>query len=140
MNRGRPFSKMSGGFLKLKISDKPHVELQVHKDVMDPHRPVIIEPPPKHPQPVGMGTTEKPLNRDPASRLRKLAMKSKKILIGNGRMRPLGGKYKLGNEPEGTGKGLEKYLGSLPIKILATISRLHHEGILGHILGIKNHI
>jgi len=139
MNRCKNFNKLSGGFL----FDRVHNSIKTIEPVVDktekniiPNEPVIITPPPAM-----IGNGSKQPNKDPAYRLRKLALKSKKVVVEK---KKYGGKYRTGyevEEPEmSSGKGLEKYLNVLPKDILGVVSKLQSSGILLPILKMAKHI
>lgn len=170
MNRSSKFNKMSGGLNLNRIRNsikaiKPIVDTiedvaktidTVNKTVIIPSIPIIKE---------GikisggkgcgvMGSMKEP-NKDPASRLRKLAMKAKKVVVGKGLNKAKGGKYKTGDEPVGgkyktgdetegsgfrSGSGLENYLKRLPLPVLQMISHLHKGGMLMPIVRMGNHL
>lgn len=136
MNRGKNFNKLSGGYSLGKIKDSLKIIEPVLEDAVSPTIIPAIAP-----------KTEivktKVENKDPAYRLRKLALKAKKVMV---QKKAQGGKYKLGTEPEGdklgddgAGRGLGKYLNTLPKNILAMVSQLHNGGMLVPILKIAKH-
>lgn len=136
MNRGKNFNKLSGGYSLGKIKDSLKIIEPVLEDAVSP---TII--------PATAPKTEivktKVENKDPAHRLRKLALKAKKVIV---QKKAQGGKYKLGTEPEGdrlgdegAGRGLGNYLNTLPKNILTMVSDLNNGGMLVPILKIAKH-
>jgi hypothetical protein len=136
MNRGKNFNKLSGGYSLGKIKDSLKIIEPVLEDAVLPTIIPAIAP-----------KTEivktKVENKDPAHRLRKLALKAKKVMV---QKKAQGGKYKHGTEPEGdklgdegAGRGLGNYLNTLPKNILAMVSDLHNGNMLVPILKIAKH-
>ena len=119
MNRGKAFSKCSGGFKAERLASltgdgSPHTEMKVSKE-KDKTIPLII---PEY--------TESPKNKDPASRLRKLALKSKKVVVKGGH------KSSMVND-------LGTYLRSLPERTLKMIGKLQEGGTLESIMKMNEY-
>jgi len=150
MNRGNTFNKSNGGFNKkdapppqyLRLPEPVYSEPEF-REIKAPEVkvPVIIQPPEDLLASTGSG---KKKNIDPALRLRKMAMKSKKIIIkGKGVGAPLSNPHcgARGNSPfKGKGRGLKDFLKSIPRPILDIIYKLHKDGMLAQILKLSAHV
>jgi len=140
MNRGNTFNKSNGGFQKkdapppqyLRLPEPVKSEPEFREiKAPDIKVPVIIEPPMNISASTGEGKNK---NIDPASRLRKMALKSKKIIIKSSDKK----KCKV-FDPRGRG-GLKTFLKSIPRNVLDIIYKLHKDGLLAQVLKLSAHV
>ena len=147
MNRGRSFNKLSGGFSLGSIKNslqiiKPIIEEVVHiADTVDRINKTIITPAvPIVKEVIRISNmSSKEPHKDPAHRLRKLALKAKKIMVDK-KAKGGGTQHKsIKTSPKEIDE-LKNCLDKLPKNILTMVSHLHNGGMLIPILKIASHL